>query len=295
LLSFDSMGVRSMCTLIEAGDARIIIDPGAALAPRRYGLRPHPIEEEHLRVHKRMIMEEAEASDLIVVTHYHYDHFPRPRENVSWLRGVRILIKDPERMINASQKRRARLFLDELRQVEARTEVADSRELRIGRCRIVFSNPVEHGGDSSLGFVLEVLVEEAGERVVYSSDVEGFVSEDQVEFVLRNRPDVLVCDGPMTYMLGTRFSEADLERSLRNIGRIIAGGFLRDLIIDHHLLRDLDWRSRIEPLSCLAEEHGVRIWTAASYMGLEERLLEARRRELYGGLGRPEDPLRPGF
>ena len=32
-LAFDSMGTRSMCTLVEADDARIIIDPGAALGP----------------------------------------------------------------------------------------------------------------------------------------------------------------------------------------------------------------------------------------------------------------------
>ena len=285
LLSFDSMGVRSMCTLIETRDARIIIDPGAALGPRRYGLKPHPIEEEHLRVHKRMIEEEAKSADLIIVTHYHYDHFPRPREEIQWLRGKRLLIKNPERTINFSQRMRAKLFLDKLRKVDAKPEVADSRDLRIRRCRIAFSHPVDHGNDSRLGFVLEVMVEDAGEKVIYSSDVEGFVSEDQTKFILKNKPDVLICDGPMTYMLGTRFSEDDLRKSLKNLEKIIAGGFLRDLVIDHHLLRDLEWRNRVESLIELEKKYGVRIRSAAAYMGLRENLLEARRRELYEKFG----------
>ena len=285
LLSFDSMGVRSMCTLIEAGDARIVIDPGAALGPRRYGLKPHPLEYERLDMFKEIIMEEAGKSDLLVITHYHYDHFPRPRESIEWLRGKRILLKDPCEMINFSQRRRASVFLEKLRKIDVKPEVADSKSIRIGRCRIAFSNPVEHGNDLRLGYVLQVMIEEAGERIIHSSDVEGFVSKSQLKFVKENKPDVLICDGPMTYMLGDRFSEADLRKSLRNLSEIIRGGFLQDLIIDHHLVRDLEWRDRIRPLFDYADKFGVRVFTAAGYMGLEELLLEANRRRLYEEFG----------
>jgi predicted metallo-beta-lactamase superfamily hydrolase len=40
-LAFDSFGVRSMSTFVETDDLRILIDPGVALAPIRYGLEPH--------------------------------------------------------------------------------------------------------------------------------------------------------------------------------------------------------------------------------------------------------------
>jgi len=239
-LAFDSMGTRSMCTLVEADDARIIIDPGAALGPWRYGLKPHPIELERLREHKRAIESEASEADLIIITHYHYDHFPRLGEDIGWLRGKRILLKDPERMINFSQRTRAGIFLERLRRLDARVEVADSRELRIGGCRVRFSSPVEHGDDPRLGYVVEVLIVDRGEKLIHSSDVEGFVSRDQVKFILDNRPDILVCDGPMTYMLGYRLGDNVFRESIRNMSEIIGGGFLQEMILDHHLLRDLE-------------------------------------------------------
>jgi len=47
-LAADSLGVRSMATYVEAGGLRLLIDPGATLAPRRYGLGPpaDPIRSE---------------------------------------------------------------------------------------------------------------------------------------------------------------------------------------------------------------------------------------------------------
>ena len=281
LLAFDSMGTRSMCSVIETKNAKILIDPSAALGPHRYGLKPHPLEREKLKEHKELIREEAENADLIIITHYHYDHFPRPSEEINWLRGKRILLKDPINMINFSQKMRAKIFLARLRKIGAKPEIADSKEMRIQGCKISFSPPVNHGNDSKLGFVLEVLVMEGGEKVVHSSDVEGFVNEDQLKFVLRHKPDVLICDGPMTYMLGSRFSEEDLEKSLANLIKIVKKGFLSDLIIDHHAARDLEWRSRISPLLREGDGAGVRVISAAGYMGMKEELLEARRKELY--------------
>jgi len=286
-LAADSMGTRSMCTLIETKNARIIIDPGAALGPRRYGLKPHQLEYDRLNEHKELIEREAAEADLIIITHYHYDHFPRPRESVEWLRGKRILLKDPVNNINFSQRWRAKIFLEKLKKVDARAEVADSREIRFQGCRIAFSNPVQHGNDSRLGFVLETLISSSGEKVIHSSDVEGFVKRDQLRFVLKHEPDTLICDGPITYLLGDKFTEEEMERSITNLLEIIRKGFLQDLIIDHHLMRDLEWKMRIRSLLDEAESMGIRILSAAKYMGLPEDLLEAKRRELYERFRKP--------
>jgi len=45
-LAFESLGVRSSSIAVETDDVRIVIDPAVALAPTRFGLPPHPIEEE---------------------------------------------------------------------------------------------------------------------------------------------------------------------------------------------------------------------------------------------------------
>ena len=47
-LSSDSLGVRSMATYVETKDCKILIDPSAALGPKRYGLPPHQKELEEL-------------------------------------------------------------------------------------------------------------------------------------------------------------------------------------------------------------------------------------------------------
>ena len=126
------------------------------------------------------------------------------------------------------------------------------------------------------------MIEADDERILYTSDVEGIVDDDQLDFILRSKPNVVICDGPMTYMLGTRFREIDLKKSIQNLVKVLRMESVESLILDHHLLRDLDWRTWLKPVFEEAETLNKGVFTAASYMGVEERLLEARRRELYG-------------
>ncbi|HHH80168.1 MAG TPA: MBL fold metallo-hydrolase, partial [Thermoplasmatales archaeon] len=71
----DSLGVRSMATYVETKDCKIFIDPSAALGPSRYGLPPHPVELEMLDETKKRIAEIAKGCDVLVISHYHYDHY----------------------------------------------------------------------------------------------------------------------------------------------------------------------------------------------------------------------------
>ncbi|MEM1584030.1 MAG: MBL fold metallo-hydrolase [Nitrososphaerota archaeon] len=280
LIAFDSLGTRSMSTYIATKSTSILIDPGSALGPRRYGLPPHPIEYEKLKEHKERISDMARESDIIVVTHYHYDHIPRPGEDISWLSRKKILIKDPHHNINYSQRMRAGIFLENLKKVDADVEVVDGRELVFGGCRLAFSEPLQHGNDSRLGYVLQVMVHEAGETVIHTSDVEGIVVEEQARFIISNMPQIVVCDGPMTYMLGDKYSKEDLKKSMRNLKKIIKKTGVETLILDHHLARDRDWRIKLKDF--LEEVRDmVEIKTAASYMGLPEQSLESMRDTLW--------------
>jgi len=280
-LASESLGTRSMSTMVKAGRVTIIIDPGVALAPMRYGLPPHPIELERLGEHWNRIKYAAASADVLVVTHYHYDHH-NPQEPEVY-RGKTVLVKHPTSKINASQKRRAAFFLAQIRPVAGSLEYSDGKEFSLDDVAIRFSHPVFHGTSEKLGYVTEVSVSYGDSTLVFTSDVEGPSIEDQVAFVLEENPDIVICDGPVTYMLGYRYAYESFERSIAYVSRIFRETNVKEFIFEHHLLRDLDWKEKLKPLFLEAEECGVKVETAAEFMGLENEFLEANRKRLWKG------------
>ena len=281
-ICFDSMGVRSMATLVETRDLKLMIDPAAAVAPRRYGLPPHPKELSLLEECWERIASAAEECEVIVVTHYHYDHHSSTRFLEEIYGGRIIIVKDPENMINFSQRRRASVFLDKIRPIASRVMVADGKEYLFGGTRLEFSNPVPHGPDSQLGYVVELSVNDSADSFLFTSDVQGFSLDYQVRFVIGKRPGTIYIDGPSTYMLGLNLTEEQLEASMRNIRRIISQVSPSIMILDHHLLRDLEWRKYFGELYEEAEKTGVALRSAAEYMCIEVNQLEALRSLLHG-------------
>lgn len=279
-ISFDSMGTRSMCIYIETGDVKIIVDPGVSLAPVRYGLPPHSLEIEKMRKDWSRIVEYGCKADIVIVTHYHYDHH-NPDEGLDIYDDKIVFVKNPKININFSQKLRAAYFLEKIGKLSYRLEEADGREYIFGSTRIRFSKPVFHGTNPRLGYVIEVLIDDGVDKLAYTSDVEGPSLDSQVDFLIESKPTIVFVDGPMTYMLGYRYSKASLDKSIENLYRLIKEGFIEALVLDHHLLRDLAWMDRMKPLLERVSETSIKITTAAGFIGQEPVLLEARRKELY--------------
>ncbi len=279
-VAFDSLGARSMCTVVETKGTKIVIDPSVALGPKRYGLPPHEIEIRRKYDLWQKIKRETIEADVIIVTHYHYDHH-NPKEP-EILAGKVLLLKHPKIAINKSQMSRSAYFLQKLKELkdQPRVEFADAKTFEFEGVRISISKPVPHGADRRLGYVLEVCIDDGMNTFVYTSDVEGAVYEDHIAFVIESNPDVVFIDGPMTYQPRV-FGKKLLMRSLDNLTKLIERTGVKEVVIDHHLTRDLKWRSKVENLFRNAEEHGVKVKSAADFAGLEEELLEARRKELY--------------
>jgi len=288
-LSFDSMGTRSMCIYVETNDVKVIVDPGVSLAPVRYGLPPHSLEVEKMEEDWGRIVDYGCKADVVIVTHYHYDHH-NPDEGLEIYDGKVVFVKNPRVNINLSQKFRAGYFLDRIRSLPYRLEEADGGEYVFGSTRIKFSKPVFHGVNPRLGYVIQVLIDDGAVRLAYTSDVEGPSLEDQIEFLMESKPTIVFVDGPMTYMLGYRYPKASLDRSIDNLCRLIEGGYVEILVLDHHLLRDIAWMDRMKPLMDRASRINVKVMTAAEFAGQKPSLLEARRRELYELY--PEKPSR---
>jgi predicted metallo-beta-lactamase superfamily hydrolase len=278
-LAFDSFGVRSMATYIEAGRLKVLIDPAVALGPRRYGLPPHRLEQQRMRETWEDVKRHALKSDVLVITHYHYDHHNPDEAEI--YRDKIVYIKDPKKYINKSQARRASVFLSRIEGLPQLLEVGDGGEFKHGSASIKFSQPVFHGTNSKLGYVIEVSLSYRGEKVVYTSDVEGPVVKEQADFIIEENPDLLILDGPMTYMLGYRYSRDSLMKSIANINRIIKETSVKTIIVDHHFMRDRNYEERMPEVYDCAARHGVSALSAAKYAGREEDTLEARRKELY--------------
>jgi hypothetical protein len=278
-LAFDSLGTRSMATYVETGDIRVLIDPGVALGPRRYGLPPHPLEFSRLKEHWQRISSYASKCDVLVVTHYHYDH--HNPEHAELYKGKKVLLKHPTSQINQSQRRRAAYFLEKLKGLPKSLDFCDSKEFTYGNTVIKFSDPVYHGTNPRLGYVVEISITEGKETFLFTSDVEGPSLDDQVNFITNENPNIIFADGPMTYMLGFRYSRESLRRGLENLRLLLKETKVRVLVLDHHLLRDIKWKEKLPAL--FEEAKKARVITAAEYGGARPDLLEARRKELYGG------------
>ncbi|HDM67410.1 MAG TPA: MBL fold metallo-hydrolase [Thermoplasmatales archaeon] len=110
---FDSLGAKSSCTLIETRDISILLEPGVAIMHKTY-----PTSEEdkkrYLVEGLNKIMEAGERSKVMVVSHYHHDHYLR---EPSFYQDKIVFIKNPNEYININQRKRAEEFLNSLYQV----------------------------------------------------------------------------------------------------------------------------------------------------------------------------------
>ena len=277
-IAFDSLGTRGMATYVETKDVKIFIDPGVSLAPIRYSLPPHPLELKRLNEHWTEIVKLAKSSDVLIITHYHYDHHS-PWENLEIYDDKIVLIKHPIENINYSQKGRSAFFLEQIKDRPKKLEYADGKKYQFGKTKLEFSKAVFHGTNPRLGYVLEVFVDD-GFKFLHTSDVEGPNNDAQAEFILEKKPNLVFSDGPLSYIM-YRFGTKAMNSSVENMIKIIEKCPLEAFITDHHFLRDLRWKDKISKVFDVAEKKKVKLETSAEYLGKDVDMLEAHRKELF--------------
>jgi predicted metallo-beta-lactamase superfamily hydrolase len=277
-IAFDSLGVRSMATYVETGDVRIVIDPGVSVSPDRYSLPPHRIELDRRREMLAAIKHWASVADIVIITHYHYDHHNPDDEGL--YKEKEVFLKHPRESINQSQKQRAEALLAMIEPCAKAINIADGREFTFGNTNIAFSKPVLHGLSARLGYVIEVFIAEK-EKFLFTSDVHGLLDTAAIDFIMEKSPDTIILDGPATYLLGSHYKKSHITQSINNIKHILQKTPVKELIIDHHLLRDLNWADYLHELHELGKD--VKVCSAAAYLGKPEDILEAKRKELYEG------------
>ena len=287
----ESLGVRSMCTYVETSDVKILLDAGSSLAPKRLGYPPHPFEYQALAESRKRISETAEKAEIIIISHYHFDHhtpsFTDWFTNWSSAEAAKkicenkiVLAKNYRSMVNASQRRRGWMFKKTAGSYTKKLETADSTSFTFGDTKLHFSDPVFHGSENSdLGWVLMTSIEYEDEKVLFSSDIQGPIQVSTLNKILVQQPQVVIVGGPPTYLAGLRVNEEEIEMGMQNLKWLVENIPLT--ILEHHPFRDENWENLFQPLFDSARDAGNKILTAAEYSGQKNNFLEVRRKELF--------------
>ena len=292
-LAAESLGVRSMCTYVETPDVKILLDAGVSLGPSRFGLPPHPEEFKAIDLCRRKITEAAEKAEIVTLSHYHFDHHTPSYEDwlYNWTEatetarqiydGKTVLIKNPREKINFSQRRRGWMFQKTGGTCAEKLEVADGKSFTFGTStKIRFSEPVFHGSENSvLGWVLMTTIQYQDEKFLFAPDVQGPMHSYTLELILEEKPQIIMIGGPPLYLAEFRVKEEEIQKGLKNLEKIVETVPLT--ILEHHVLRDKDWREKTKDVFEKARECRHKIFTAAEFLGEKNVFLEAVRKQLF--------------
>jgi predicted metallo-beta-lactamase superfamily hydrolase len=270
------MGVRSMACMVEAEaeGMKVVIDPGTALGPRRFRLRPHPVEQEAAQRVQKLLQHELADATHVVITHFHGDHHPMVEADTSQLKAGEVLpllrkvelLAKSSRGVSRRQKYRRRLLEQLLG--KAITE-AD------GACfgALTFSDPVPHGErDSKSGAVTMLKLSAGSTTFVHGSDIQ-LLDDRAVEIICQWKPDIVFIAGPPLYIFGNR--EEVLTAASRRLSLLASA--CGTVILDHHIMRSREGEAWVDGLSQI---HG-NICCAADFVKQPRTLLEADRKILY--------------
>jgi len=285
-LAFDSFGVRSMATFVKAGKEKIIIDPGVALAPTRYGLKPTKQELLALELAKDIVKRVGKKCNIAIVTHYHYDHHPYPEDASLYsacFSGKRVFCKEFEKE-HASARKRGKIFLEKARELAKSVELADGKEAKLRGCELAFSQAVWHGHEGSkVGRVIMVKIKEKRSVFLFGSDAQSLADKQALDYFIKAKPEFAIVDGFPTIFVGWRMSKSDFEKANENLLIAIRKAKPKVMILDHHIVRDINFREKMRAAFEEAKKAKVKLVTAAEFYGLPDFLLEAKRKELKKG------------
>ncbi|NHJ13246.1 MAG: hypothetical protein EAX95_06185 [Candidatus Thorarchaeota archaeon] len=287
-IAAESMGVRSLCTMIRTPDVTLLMDPSAALS-MRYRLEPHPKEYRKLLNVLQKIFVSARTADILSISHYHFDHV-RPgftdfrytlssREELQRIcEGKVILAKDYRDRINASQRRRGFYFEKDVKDLANQIHWSDGSSYSFGNTTVTYSPALPHGPtDTSLGFVVAAFIEYDDIGVLFAPDVQGPVAQASLDYIVSLAPNAAIIGGPPIYL--DKFSRPHGAESLRSLHTLTSKIPL--LVVDHHLMRSPSWKTWIASVLDSAQSFGHRVLSMAELAGVENECLEANRPELY--------------
>jgi hypothetical protein len=282
ILGTESLGVRGLSCLVEAGKLRVLIDPGVALGYMRHGLLPHPFQVAVGATIRQTIITHLHTATDVIFSHFHGDHIPLSRANpfqlsldsvAEPLKKVRI--HAPGKVDLPGTMLQRRLDLEEA----VGHEIPDAAGL--GADPLRFSSMVPHGiKGSRQGSVMMTRIRESGTTFVHASDIQ-LLDPEPLAIIMDWHPDIVLASGPPLYL--NRLSPDQETLAWKHACTLAE--HVDTLILDHHVLRcerGIQWLDR------LADHTGKRVVCAAAFMGTAPCFLEAWRGRLYQDMPVPE-------
>ncbi len=286
----ESLGTRSLATLVVTPDIKILLDPGTALGIR-FGLLPHPIEYDLMRkTTEELCYELASKIDAIFISHYHKDHYISSFSNYTFhfhsleltealYTDKIIYAKHPRVDVNYSQKKRGVFFEKLVSNLAKQLIWCDGLQFVFNDTIIHFSPAVWHGTkDTPLGFVVQCCISYHNKRFVFGSDYQC-LNQLAIAWTLTQRPDLLLVGGPPLYLKDWKITQETLDIAKKNLFQLVKQ--VPRVLVDHHLLRSLEWSDWLQEIVVAAERENHVCGCIASYRNIPPNLLEAQRETLY--------------
>ncbi|MFQ6082875.1 MAG: MBL fold metallo-hydrolase [Candidatus Aminicenantia bacterium] len=199
----------------------------------------------------------------------------QPRKNELLQRGKRWFKK-------MSRLWSKRLWVREFSGEKVEVKFADEHSFKSGSTRVRFTSPLFHGIEyDRLGWIVGLIVEHNQSKILYTSDLQGPIIEDYADWIIKENPDVLIVDGPATYLLGYMLNQINLERAITNVCSILQKIRPKIIIYDHHLPRDLRFKERMFKIYQTAEIEDQVLLTAAEWFGQEPLILTLKNAKLF--------------
>lgn len=174
-------------------------------------------------------------------------------------------------------------WISEVRLKNMGIRICDGRSFKKASTLVRFTEPMFHGIEfDRVGWVVGVTVEHKGRKVMYTSDLQGPSIEDYAQGIIKENPDILILDGPPTYLFGFMVNRINLQRAIDNICAILRGTTAKVIIYDHHLLRDARYKERLASAYIMAGKHKMTLLTAAEWMGYNPLIVQITQKSVNG-------------
>jgi predicted metallo-beta-lactamase superfamily hydrolase len=124
-----------------------------------------------------------------------------------------------------------------------------------------------------------LLLTVGNERFMFAPDIQGPMVKSTLKQILSNNPHIIILGGPPFYLSDSKVDFSMIKSGLDNLEKIVEQ--IPITILEHHALRDKNWKKKSKKLFKIASRNGNRISTAAEFLSINNKLFEANRKDLY--------------